>query len=62
MVLAGLVVIAVGSVLLPVAYDVWRRFRGTRVVQCPETGAPAEVDLDARGAAVGALFHHPRPS
>jgi hypothetical protein len=60
-VLAGIAVIGAGYVLLPVAYDAWRRFRGTRPVRCPETGAPAEVDLDARGAAVAAMFRHPTP-
>ena len=60
-VLVGIGVIAVGYVLLPVAYDAWRRFRGTRAVRCPETGGQAEVDLDAGGAAVAAMFRHPTP-
>ncbi len=60
-VLAGIAVVAVGYVLLPVAYDAFLRFRGTRAVRCPETGARAEVDLDARGAALTALFAHPDP-
>ncbi|HLE43415.1 MAG TPA: hypothetical protein VJB36_05335 [Methylomirabilota bacterium] len=60
-VLAGIVVVAVGYVLLPVAYDAFLRFRGTRPVNCPETGARAEVDLDARGAALTAMFRHPTP-
>ncbi len=60
-VLVGIAVIGAGYVLLPVAYDAWRRFRGRRAVRCPETGAPAEVDLDARGAAVAAMFRDPTP-
>ena len=60
-VLAGIVVVAVGYVLLPVAYDAFLRFRGTRAVRCPETGARAEVDLDARGAALTAMFRPPTP-
>ena len=36
------------------------RWRGTRLVQCPETRRPAAVDLDVREALVSGLFgrHH----
>lgn len=33
-----------------------RRWRGTRLVQCPETRAPAAVDLDVREALVSGIF------
>jgi hypothetical protein len=37
---------------------VWR-LRGRRVVRCPETLAPAAVEIDLRFAAVGAAVGHP---
>jgi hypothetical protein len=58
-VLVGIAVIAAGYVLLPVAYDAWVRFRGGRQVRCPETGEEAEIGLDARRAALSAMFGHP---
>ena len=33
----------------------WRRFRGERVIACPETRQPAGVEVDARHAAATAL-------
>src|SRR5688572_28662023 len=35
------------------------RLRGKRLVQCPETRAPASVELDLRYAAVGAAVNRP---
>jgi hypothetical protein len=45
------------AALLAVAWAVreWRRFGGTRVVTCPETGRPAAVKIDSRRAAMTAL-------
>lgn len=60
-VLAGIVVIGIGYVLLPVAVDAFLRYRGKRPVRCPQTGARAEVELDARAAALAAMFTHPDP-
>ena len=44
---------AVGAlyVVVPVVTDAYRRFRGTKVVICPETHAPAEIQLDVGQAA-----------
>jgi hypothetical protein len=37
----------------------WRRWRGTRVVTCPENGRPAAVDLDLRYAMAGSILGRP---
>ncbi len=37
----------------------WRRWRGTRLVTCPETGRPAAVDMDLRHAIGGAIVGRP---
>ena len=36
------------------------KFRGTRVITCPETTAPAAVRVDAKHAALTAVLHEPR--
>jgi hypothetical protein len=36
-------------------FAAWRRWRGTRLVTCPETGRPAAVDMDLRHAIAGAI-------
>ena len=56
-----LAILAVGClyVLLPIAMDAYLRLRGPRVVTCPETQAPAEVDLDAGFGALTALSGRP---
>ncbi len=38
---------------------VWRKFRGSRVITCPENHAPAGVRVDARHAAATALLKGP---
>jgi hypothetical protein len=58
-VLAAIVALAVAYVLLPVVGAVFLRFRGTKELACPETGATAKVGADARWAAVTAAFRHP---
>src|SRR5512144_439621 len=45
--------------LIPLAFlglRAYRRYRGARVIVCPETRAPAAVELDARHAAATDLF------
>ncbi len=39
------------------AVPAWLRFRGKRVIVCPETGKPAAVEVDAGHAALTALPH-----
>jgi hypothetical protein len=43
---------------LPV-WGVWRRWRGKRVVTCPESERPAAVDLDLRYAIAGGIVGRP---
>lgn len=48
-------------VLYPVVWairSVYRRYRGTRLVTCPETGQAAAVRVDARQAVMTALAGH----
>jgi hypothetical protein len=42
--------VAIGHLLWP-AISTYRRLRGARLVACPETGAPAAVELDPLEAA-----------
>jgi hypothetical protein len=57
--LASIVVLGVVYVLLPVAGDAYVRFRGRRRVRCPEAGTAADVQLDARHAALTAALGDP---
>ena len=50
--LAALVVVAAAAVVLPRVL----RWRGTRLVRCPETHAPAAVELDVKQALVSGMF------
>jgi hypothetical protein len=40
-------------------WSAWRRWRGTRVVVCPENERPAAVDLDLRYAMAGSIVGRP---
>jgi hypothetical protein len=57
--LAGLALVALAFVLVPVVGGVYLRVRGLRALQCPETAMPAGVDLDAAHAAWTAAFRRP---
>lgn len=46
-------------VLLPVVIHTFQRYRHKKVVKCPETGALAEVNVDAPRAAISSLFSKP---
>ena len=46
-------------VVLPVVTDAYRRFRGTKVVTCPETDALCEIRLDVHRAAASMAFGPP---
>lgn len=52
----GVFVIGMLFVVLPVVADTFSRLRGRRAVTCPETRGPAEIKLDARGAAFWSAF------
>jgi hypothetical protein len=56
-----LAVAAVGVlyVLLPIGTDAYFRLQGPRLVTCPDTRAPVEVDLDAGFGALTALSGRP---
>ncbi|MBI4561631.1 MAG: hypothetical protein HY724_06260 [Candidatus Rokubacteria bacterium] len=58
-VLAAIAAVAVVYVLLPVIVSTFVRFRAKRRLECPETGASAEVGVDARWAALTSAFRHP---
>ena len=52
--LAAIVVLGVFFLLLSSAVAVYLKFRGTRLVTCPETKEPAAVEVDAKYAAIAA--------
>ena len=52
--LAAIVVLGVFFLLLSSAAAVYLKFRGTRLVTCPETKEPAAVEVDAKYAAITA--------
>ena len=57
--ITAIVVIGLFYVVLPFTYDVYSRFRYRKVVKCPETHGLAEVKLNARWAALTAIFRKP---
>jgi hypothetical protein len=59
LVIAGIVALAVGYVLIPVVADAFARFRTPRHLRCPETGARAQVEVDAGHAALTAAIRVP---
>ena len=58
-IISAIVALAVGYVLVPVAMSAYRRYRGVRTVECPATGTPAEIELDALTAAITATTGEP---
>src|SRR5579864_6791150 len=61
-------ILTVAAVLVPIVLAVivsflivgaYRKFRGKRIVTCPETGTPATVELDGGHAALTAVFGEP---
>lgn len=59
-VVAVILALAALYVLLPVVADTFRRYRAKRVLRCPETGAVAEVGIDASRAALTSAFGEPQ--
>ena len=55
MTIAAIILIALLYVVAPIAADAFARFRGKHTVRCPETGLTAEVEIDARHAALTAV-------
>ncbi len=54
-------IIALGGlyVLLPLVIHTFQRYRNKRVMTCPETGSPAEINIDAQRAAFSSAFGRP---
>lgn len=55
-IIAAVVAVGLLYVVLPVAIDAYRRYRGTRLVTCPETKQPAAVEVSAGRAALAAAL------
>lgn len=51
--------VAVLYFVVPYAAGAYLRYRGKRVITCPETRKPAAVEVDARHAALTAAISHP---
>jgi hypothetical protein len=58
-VVGAVIALAVAYVAVPVALDAYRRYRGTKMVTCPETGMPAQIEVDAKDAAIAAALGRP---
>jgi hypothetical protein len=54
-------IIALGGlyVLLPLVIHTFQRYRNKRVMTCPETESPAEINIDAQRAAFSSAFGRP---
>ncbi len=59
-VVAAVISIGLLCVLFPVAADFYRRYRGARLLRCPETGREAQVGIDAPHVALTSAFGRPR--
>ena len=57
--IASIIALAILYVLLPLVIHTFQRYRNKKVLKCPETGGLAEVDIDARRAAISSLFSKP---
>ena len=51
--------LAVLYFVVPFAAGAYLKYRGKRVITCPETRKPAAVEVDARHAALTAAIRHP---
>lgn len=60
LIMAGLLVLGLVYVKMPVITQVYFRFRGKKRITCPETDKPAEVEVDARRAAASAAYGRPK--
>ena len=59
LVLVAILALALLYVLMPLVADTLRRFRGPRMLSCPEAGSEAEVGIDASHAALTSAFGRP---
>jgi hypothetical protein len=56
---AVLIALALALLVPLLMAGAYLKFRGRRIVTCPETGQPAAVEVDARFAAASAVFGEP---
>ncbi|HUI27604.1 MAG TPA: hypothetical protein VL403_16090 [Candidatus Kryptonia bacterium] len=61
-VLGAIVALGVLYVAVPVMLDAYRRFRGTRLLTCPETHQPVAIELNATHAALRAIAGENQPA
>jgi hypothetical protein len=54
--LLGVTVLGSAYVIAPVVTDTYRRYRGRKIVVCPETGQIADVELKAKRASLFSAF------
>ena len=54
-----LLALAVLYFVVPFVVSTYIKYRGTRVITCPETRKPAAIEVDARHAALRAAFSYP---
>ncbi|HYL80473.1 MAG TPA: hypothetical protein VEU07_06650 [Candidatus Acidoferrum sp.] len=59
LVLVAILALALLYVLMPLMADTLRRFRGPRMLSCPEAGGEAEVGIDASHAALTSALGSP---
>ncbi|MGE5217572.1 MAG: hypothetical protein ACM3SP_11280 [Chloroflexota bacterium] len=59
LVIVGILTMALFLVALPVGFATFYRYRKGRIITCPETRGLAEVQLDARRAALTTVFGKP---
>jgi hypothetical protein len=57
--IAATIAVGLFYIVLPFTLDVYRRFRYRKVVTCPDIHGLAEVRLNARWAALTAVFNKP---
>jgi len=60
MVVGAVIALGVAYVAVPVGLDAYRRYRGTKMVTCPQTGMPAQIEVDATDASISAALGRPR--
>jgi hypothetical protein len=56
----AIVALGFGYVVVPVVAEAYTRYRGRRIVTCPETKTSEEIAVDARRAAISAAFGEAR--
>ena len=56
----GTLIATYGIYRLALAFDVYRTFRGKRIVSCPENHRPAAVEVDATKAALNTTVGTPK--